>query len=35
VRRTTDEATSANGTNGLADGNVGRAVNALLAGVNA
>jgi hypothetical protein len=35
VRRTTDEATSANGTNNLDDGSVGRAVSKLLAGVAA
>lgn len=35
VRRTTDEGTTANGTNHLDDGSVGRAVNRLLSGVGA
>jgi len=35
VRRTTDDATSANTTNKLDDGSVGRAINKLLVGVNA
>lgn len=35
VRRTTDEGTSANGSNRLDDGSVGRAVNKLLTGVGA
>jgi len=35
VRRTTDEATSANADNGLLDTNIGRAADALLRGINA
>lgn len=35
VRRTTDEGTIADATNGLLDANIGRSINKLLAGVNA